>query len=274
VVVYGALYLAACGYLAYQYVHPSRQRIIKPNWVTEVNVPGEKGDIPTWSSPRLAAKHGKPIVFVLAHGYGGTRESWTDIMSALPKLGFECVAPSMPGQDASPDQSVGFGYPEARTVTDTVKWVRTRYPKPPKIVLLGVSMGGAACWLASEEDPTVDAVVTEGAYARFDETMTHWLDRTFPGGSIYLRPMIWMASVMAHVNPSDIVPVNSAAKWRKPALVIQGGSDTLITMSHAVRLSKAAHCPLWVVPNAEHAQCYEVAKTEYLKKLAEIANRL
>jgi len=272
--VYSTLYFGACAFLAYKYVHPSRFSVVTPNWVTEVKVPGAKGDIPTWASPRLASNQGKPVVFVLAHGFGGTREGWTDLMGALPKLGFECVAPCMPGQDASPENSVGFGYPEARTITDTVKWVRARYKKPPKIVLLGLSMGGAASWLASEEDPTVDAVITEGSYARFDETMNYWLNRTLPGASVYLRPMIWIASAMAHVDPSTVNPVNSASKWTKPALVIQGSDDKLITISHAERLAKAANCPLWIVPNAEHAQCYGVARTEYLKRIAAIASRL
>jgi len=161
-----------------------------------------------WASPDLAAGNGKPVVFVLAYGYGGTRESWSRAMQELPQMGFECVCPAMPGQEASPAKHVGFGYPEAQTIVDTVRWVRGQYKTQPKIIVWGVSMGGAAAWLASEQDPSIDGVITEGAYAQFDEAMDHWLGRQFPGAHIVLRPMVWMASALDGINPSKIRPVD------------------------------------------------------------------
>ncbi len=71
---------------------------------------------------------------------------------------------------------------------------------------------------------------------------------------------MWIGSYLAKVNPATVLPWKSAALWRKPALVIQGGADTLIPMSDAKLIASAAHCPLWVVPNAKHAQCYELCQ--------------
>ena len=268
-------YIGVCAYLAHVYLHPSRGKsMMTPIWIKEVMIPSAKGPVPSWASPRLAAGKGEPIVFVMAHGYGGDRETWTDPMLELPKRGFECVAASMPGQDASPDSTVGFGVKEATMVLDTVKWVRAQYKKPPKIILYGLSMGGAAVWLASEQDPTVDAVVSEGAYSRFDEAMYNWLDRKLPYSSITLRPMIWMAAAEAHLNPAKILPLTAAAKWKKPALVVQGDKDILIPMHQAHELAEAANCPLWVVHNAAHAECYSVEKDEFLTRLTDLAHKL
>ena len=267
-------YLGVCAYLAFAFTHPWRDgNMMTPNWIKEVLIPSAKGPVPSWASPRLAAGKGNGTVFVLIYGFGGNREYWSDAMQELPKRGFECVAPSMPGQDASPDDTVGFGPKEAKMVLDTVKWVRAQYKKPPKIILYGVSMGGAAVWLASEKDPTVDAVVSEGAYGRFDEAMVNWLNNKMPGSSIYLKPMIWMASAQANIDPSAIRPEDSAAKWHKPALIVQGAEDKLIPREHAERLAAAAHCPLWIVPSAAHAECYLVARKEFLNRLAAIARR-
>src|SRR5471030_2753965 len=170
------LYGLMCAWLAHAYLHPSRPKtVLRPTSLKEVFIPSSKGTVPSWATPALAAGRGKPIVFVLAHGYGGDRSFWTSQMLDLKAKGFESVAPSMPGQDASPDETVGFGPSEAKVVLDTVKWVRGQYKMPPKIVLWGVSMGGAAVWLASEQDPTVDAVISEGAYSRFDEAMVSML---------------------------------------------------------------------------------------------------
>jgi len=269
------LYVILCVWLAHSYLHPKRfKSLLRPPSIKEVMVPSAMGPVPSWASPGLASGNGKPIVFVLAHGYGGDRSFWTDPMLGLMKRGFESVAPSMPGQDASPDDTVGFGVKEAVMIIDTVKWVRRQYKKPPKIVLWGVSMGGAAAWLASEQDPTVDAVVTEGAYSRFDEAMNRMLNERTPGASIFLLPMVWLASFEAKIDPSSIIPLNSAAKWKKSALVIQGAEDKLIPMKHAEQLASAAHCPLWVVPYAPHAQCFDVARKEYLDRLTALAKKL
>jgi len=268
-------YLGVCAYLAHVYVHPPRQTpSMEPKWVKDVLIPSAKGPVPSWATPRLAAGNGRPVVFVLAYGLGGNRGYWSDAMFELQKRGFECVAPSMPGQDASPDDSVGFGVKEAAMVVDTVTWVRQQYKEPPKIVLYGLSMGGAAVWLASEMDPTVDAVVSEGAYGNFEEAMNNWLNRKIPGASVSLKPMVWMACAEAHLNPAAILPVNAAAKWKKPALVVQGAEDKLIPMKQAKALAAAAHCPLWVVPGAAHAECYALARTEFLARLTEMGKAL
>ncbi len=268
-------YLVVCWCLAGLYLRPARSKAgATPEWVRAVTIPSAKGPVPAWASPRLADGRGRPVVFVLAFGYGGNRDGWAEPMQELPARGFECVAPCMPGQDESPDDSVGFGPKEAAVLLDAVKWVRSKYAKAPRIVLWGVSMGGAAAWLASEQDPSIDAVVTEGAYARFDDVVGSWLNAALPGAGLYLRPMVWIASARAKINPAAIRPVDAAAKWRKPALVVQGDQDRLIPMKQAQDLAAAAHCPLWVVHGASHAGCFDQAKTEFLQRLIALAHGL
>lgn len=272
---FAAAYLGMCASLAHSYLHPSRSlAMMQPGWVKEVMIPSAKGPVPSWVTPRLAAGKGRPVVFVMAFGLGGDREYWSMPMKELQDRGFEAVAPSMPGQDASPDDSIGFGPKEATMVIDTIAWVRKQYAKPPKIVLWGISMGGAAVWLASERDPTVDAVITEGAYGRFEPAMNNWLNQKLPGAAIYLKPMVWIAAAEAHIDPAIILPVNAAAKWRKPALVVQGADDKLIPMVQAKELAAAAQCPLWIVPGAKHAECWDKAEKEFLSKVTDLANRL
>jgi len=101
-----------------------------------------------------------------------------------------------------------------------------------------------------------------------------WLNHRAPGSSIYLKPMVWMASALDGINPSMIRPEDSAAKWKKLALVIQASNDRTIPLAHAQRLSKAAHCPLWIVQGAKHAQCYEFAHDEYARKVKEFVKNL
>jgi pimeloyl-ACP methyl ester carboxylesterase len=179
----------------------------------------------------------------------------------------------MPGQDQSPYPTVGFGTKEAEVLVDTYAWVR-RNGARPKIVVVGVSMGGAAAWLSSELDPTISGVVSEGAYARFDRAMLHWLD-SLPGGSVTLRPVVWLASARSGIKPESIVPEDAARTWRgKPALVMQGSKDVLIEKWHAERLAAAADCELMEVPGAVHACCQDVLREKYADRLVEFARAI
>jgi len=264
----GLGYLVVCYVLAKAYVRPMRSVPTRIAALNEVMVPeGKDGPDPAWCSPGLLSSHPSQVVFVFAHGYGGTRSSNEGLMLQLAKHGIDSVAPCMPGQDASPQPMVGFGVREAATMVAAANWVRQRVPKA-KIVYAGVSMGGSASWLASELDPAAAGVISEGAYARFDEAMRNWFERKATGASIYLRPVVWMASAMAGINPSKVIPLNAAIKWKgRPALVIQAGDDDLIDLSQAQRLSVASGAPLWVVPGAVHANCYGTANTEYLDRV-------
>jgi pimeloyl-ACP methyl ester carboxylesterase len=196
-------------------------------------------------------------------------------MHDLRERGFDCLAMSMPGQDASPVKQVGFGIAEGHTIVDAVKWVRSRSKHAVKVVAVGVSMGGAGAWLASEEDPTIDGVVTESAFARFTPALKQFFDCKVRGMSVALSPMITIAKWMTALDPDGVLPVRAAEKWRgRPSLVIQAGDDVVITRDQGESLAAAAGCPLWIVPGAGHSQCYRVSGGPYVEHLVGFAKGL
>ena len=247
-------YLGFCAFGAYGYLHPKREVHDPPAGIGNATI----GTTPVWVTPGLAAGRPSRVVLVLAHGYGGTRATWNGLLEDLRKAGVDAVAPAMPGQDASPDPTVGFGRKEARTILDCAAWARARGAR--RVVGLGVSLGGGAAWLASEEDPKgLDGVVSDASFAQFDEAMNRLFAYRlpFPGGAVLLRPVVWFARAMSGIDPWAIRPIDAAAKWRgRPALVIQGDADGFIVPSNGRRLAEAAGCPLWLVPGADHAQDY------------------
>ena len=271
--LFGA-YIYLCYLLAGTYLSPLRVTPVRPAELSEVEVPSRFGPTPSWCTPALTAGKASPVIFLLAHGYGGSRGSWAEPMLQLKRRGYDSLALSMPGQDASPVRRVGFGVTEAQVIADAVKWLREVQPHH-KVVVLGVSMGGAAAWLASRENPQIDGIVTDAAFARFDEPMNAFFDRKLWHGSFFFAPVVWLARRMSGVDPNAINPVEAAALWKgKPALVIQGDADTLVVPSHAVRLSGAAACEIWSVHGARHAECYEADSAGYLNHLIKFAERL
>ncbi len=268
-----AAYFAGCFFLAKQYLSPPRVVYERPAGVSEVALADKT---PVWVSPGLEKGGSRAkVVFVMVHGYQGCRATWSDLLPLLMREGYEVVVPAMPAHDTNPDPTCGFGIKESEVVLETVEWARSRFEKPPKVILVGISMGGAAVWMASEKDPSVDAVVTEGSFAILDETANRWFDRTLPGGHVIMVPVVWMAKKMSGVDPSTVRPIDAAEKWKgRPSLIIQAAEDQLMPRNYAERLAKAAGCPLWVVPGATHAQCKVVALPEYEHRLTEIARTL
>ena len=120
------VYGFGCYQLAGSYLRPIRYTVPKPNDLDETNVPTTTGDTPAWITTGFG-KGSPEVVFVLAHGYGGARDTWDPLMQQLAEKGYHAVAPAMPGQEASPDPTVGFGVKEAQVLVDTVRWVREQY---------------------------------------------------------------------------------------------------------------------------------------------------
>lgn len=263
-------YLAFCARAAYGYLHPSRETYPAPEGVLDATV----GTTPVWATPGLAKGKPSRVVFVLAHGYGGTRATWNGLLKDLQKAGIDAVAPAMPGQDANPDPTVGFGAKEARTILQCAAWARAQGAK--RVVALGVSLGGGAAWLASEAEPkALDGVISDASFAQFDEAMDRLFSYRLPGGAVLLKPVVLFARAMSGIDPYAIRPVDAAAKWKgRPALVIQGTADRLIVPSNGDRLSAAAGCPQWRVEGADHAQDYTTDPVGYAKHVVEFARGL
>jgi len=238
-----------------------------PKGLRAVDLPLKSGTQPTWTNVEPGEAPARGVTFVFAHGYGGDRGHWRELGAEMAHRGYGVVIPTLPGHRDVRDRTTGFGLKEAQRLKEVVDAIGQ-----PKVVLVGVSMGGAACWLATEAGAKVDAVVTESAFANFEEAMNRWFSRKAPGAPVYLRPVVWFASSMSGLDPSQVVPVRAAEKWRgRPALVIQAGDDDLIDRSHAERLAAAADCPTWIVPGARHAQVAGVAMPEFAGRLEGVA---
>ena len=268
-----AAYFAGCFFLAKQYLSPARVIYERPAGIDEVFLADKT---PVWVSPGLVKGESKSkVLYVMVHGYQGCRASWSDVLAPLIKEGYEAAVPAMPAHDTNPDPTCGFGIKESAVVLETVKWARSHFEKPPKVILVGISMGGAAVWMASEKDPSVDAVITEGSFAVLDETANRWFDRALPGGHVIMAPVVAIAKAFSGVDPATVRPIDAASKWKgRPSLIIQAAEDQLMPRSYAERLSQAAGCPLWIVPNATHAQCKVVALPEYIGRLVAMGRSL
>lgn len=212
--------------------------------------------------------------FVFVHGLAGNMEHWVGAMSSLAKQGYASVTIAMPGHDDSPHEKVGFGPLESKVVILASQAARKRWPGT-KIVLVGVSLGGSACWLAVAKDPTcADGVVTESAFARLDPAVDGWFSRRLGSvGPIVFAPTRWIATGMAGVNPSAVNPVEGARAFKGPCAVLHAEDDKVIARFHGEELAKAARVPLQILPDCSHAQGYGTCPEQLERAMIDVASR-
>ncbi|HLO99683.1 MAG TPA: alpha/beta hydrolase [Fimbriimonas sp.] len=246
-----ATYIGVCYALADAVVTRSSHTI--PERPKELEVWQPIPNVPAWASPAVGKGTAKNV-FIFSHGLKANRAFFKRTALEMVKRGHDVVLLPLPGHDEHPDDKLGFGPKEAALIRSTIDAL-----KAENIVLVGCSMGGAASWLASDH-PRVDGIVTECAFGNLDPVTRVWFDRKMPGGSIILRPVVWIASLKVGINPGDINPIETAKKWdsSKPSLVIQAAEDKLIPLSQSRELAEATAAEYWVIPSLKHACCQDI----------------
>lgn len=259
------VYIGVCFALAGMYRHPGRQEEHKPDRFQEITV----GRSPVWVIGPENAK----ASFVMCHGYGGSRNTWTDLAEKLADQGYRCYIPSMPAHGANPDTEVGFGITESQLALEVARLAR-KDDKP--VIGVGVSLGGAAILLACEKDPgAFDAICTESAFTTLTEATNSFLDRALPAGRITFAPVRWIAEAQSGVHAAKIQPIRGAkAMQGKPCLIMHGTGDRLFPIRFGEELSTAAGVELWRVAEARHAYCFDVDPAEYTRRLVALAESI
>ena len=256
-------YLALCFYLAHRYVYPGTANSAGPPSKFTI-----AKDFDAWKNKDW--KRAAPI-YILVHGYGGTQEGWSDVAEELRRRGNNVVILALPGHDNRTSEPCGFGISESETVLKAVAWSRTHGDADSPIVLVGVSMGGAASWLAAAKSSEVAAVVTEGTFSKLEPATKRWFNRKFPAASVCLAPVFWFAQRLSGVDPANVNPIDSAVLWKgKPALVIHGELDQLFLPDEGRALAEASGAPLWMVTGATHAHCSDPDLAGYVDHLTSV----
>lgn len=258
-------YTLGCFLLANRFVSPAGAKIECPD---KLRVEQVDRNLTAWTSGEVSRA---PVVYIFAHGYRGNLLQWKRAMEDIAKDGNAGVTFPMPGHSNSSDSVCTLGPSEAKTIQKVSRWVRSKNPAA-RTVLVGVSMGGAACWLAVNNDPGIaDAVITESAFARLSDAVDRWFSRSLPGGQFFLAPVAWIASGKAGINIPSVNPLEGAQRWHgKKSIIIHPIDDATVPYGQGEMLALAAGTEVRLV-DAPHSQGYELNHDRYLAWLREAA---
>ena len=223
-------------------------------------------ELAAWHIPREGSRAG----IVLCHGHNNCRNQFLPLLRPLHQAGFHLFLFDFRSMGISGGRLCTYGYEERRDVLTAVEWLR-REAGLERIGLFGFSMGAATVLLAAAEDPEIQAVVTDCAFARLEDMVEqnfYYLPRPLRGPvgrSVRHWTEQWCGRVIQEVDPEAAL-----RQWRpRPLLLIHGERDRLIPVEHARRLATVAgeQAELWIVPRAPHVGCRAKAGRQYVERV-------
>jgi uncharacterized protein len=182
------------------------------------------------------------LVVIAAHGYLVNRCEWVPVSQQVVPKGATMVFFDHRGHGQSGKAMVTLGRNERLDILAVREWVANAYPGK-KVMLLGSSMGGVACALATREPGfEVDAVVLDAPYRTMKEASdAWWLFLAGNGAAKWMRPTAWIGPWFLGFKPEDIRVDEALSQLdtKIPVLLFFGSEDPIVPPRSAKLLEES-----------------------------------
>ena len=219
---------------------------------------------------------------VIAHGYMGDKNTMWVYARLFHDLGYNVLVPDDRGQGQSQGHYIGYGWPDR---LDYVKWINKviRHNGPQsKIVMFGVSMGGATTMMVSGQDnvpPQVKGYIEDCGYDSVNSEINYEAEQLYHMPWWLRRSLVPIVSHITQVkdgyNFVQASALNQVQKNHRPMLFIHGGSDQFVPTRMVYKLYRADRGPkqLLVVKGAPHASSYHTDPVLYRRTVVSFLKR-
>lgn len=186
----------------------------------------------------VARSANRPLV-ALFHGYAANKSTLLSTVRVLYELGYDAFLIDFYGSGGSSGSGTTIGVKEADDVAATIDYVRRTWPKR-KVVLYGISMGGAAVLRAiAVNGIKPDAVIIEATFDSLLNTGKSRFRAMGLSGSPFAEMLLFWGSVQNGLNFFSHNPVDYARSVNFPALILHGEKDQRVSLDEARRIAAA-----------------------------------
>lgn len=211
------------------------------------------------------------------HGYTGCAEEMGFRAGEFYRRGYNVLFPDNRGHGKSQGGYAGMGWHDR---LDLCGWIDALVERQPRcrIVLYGVSMGGAAVMMTSGESlpGNVRVVVEDCGYSSVKAEMAHEAKYLF---RLPYFPLVSASSLICRLRAGfsfgEASSVKQLQKCRRPILFIHGSKDTFVPYAMLEEVYAAAPSPKekLTVEGAGHAESYVVDPQTYWHTVFTFADR-
>lgn len=221
---------------------------------------------------------GAPI-HIEFHGYRSRATTdFCGINVLVRDLGHNTLLVDQRAHGNSGGKSITFGIKERYDCLDWVNYVTNRFGTDTKIILSGLSMGGATVLMASELDlpENVIGIMADCPYSSPKEIIKQECKKMkLPAALAY--PFIRLGAIIfGRFDPSAANAKDAVSKTKIPILIIHGEDDDFVpcSMSREIYDSCASDKTLVTIPKASHGISYIIDRPLYENKVSEFLNKI
>ena len=229
----------------------------------------------------IPATHRTDKTALICHGFMNRKETMGAYATMFHKMGYNVLLPDARAHGQSTGKLIGYGWPERNDQRLWIKRIIKHNGQDSRIVMFGVSMGGATTMMTSGlhlpsqvkcfvEDCGYSSVLGELSYeAQARYHLPAFLTVQFETAmSLYNRAL----------NGFFLRQASSTAALHhnyRPMLFIHGASDTFVPTRMVYQNYHATRGPreLWIVPGAKHASSYQTQPSQYQRHVQRFVSR-
>lgn len=244
---------------------------------TDVTYKTDKGEFPAWE---IVADPASTKWAVLSHGKGASRSEMLRMAKMLAAKKINSLVITYSNDQGAPkidDGMVHFGAIEWKDLEGAVKYVQSKSPAPTKILLGGISHGGAVTWGFMKNSPLakdISAIVLDAPASSLRDVIDYAADyRTMPGGLPIPESLQTVAIAVTGqrygidydlIDYTDMPDVVKA-----PLLLFQGDEDQTVPQGVNDRFAEQHKdkTTYVVVPGAQHVLAWNIDPKGYESKL-------
>ncbi len=211
---------------------------------------------------------------ILCHGYRGAKEFMYGYIDMFPQFNVLLFDFRAHGQSEGSIISIGcHEYKDVLASADFMKQhLKDADDKDLPLVILGISMGGAAAVKAAEiEKKVCNALIIDSTFSDLKKMM----ERGFllKSGLPYFPIYYVLAAMFQYFGACNVVSMDMATAIEKitvPVMVIHSCNDSFTKPSHSLRLYEHAgskYAKLWIGPKCRHGWLHSYYTDLYKKKV-------
>lgn len=242
------------------------------------DLPHRKVEITTFDGLTLRGRYYEhspdaPIE-IMMHGYHGSleRDLSGGIFRALD-VGHSVLVYDHRGSGLSDGNTLTFGINESKDCRRWIDFVLSEINKDAKIILSGVSMGGATAMIVSGFDDLPEnmvGIIADCGYTSPKVIIKKVIkEMKLPPDLLY--PFVKLGGlIFGHFNIDEFAPIDQVAKSKLPTIFVHGDTDTLVPLDMSRENYEACAAKikkLLVVEGAGHGLAYICAGKGYLDEL-------
>lgn len=206
------------------------------------------------------------------HGYKDSHTFMLPYGAAFYKKGYNVLMPDNRAHGKSEGRYIGMGWLDKEDIKEWIKWILSR-DEEARIILHGISMGGATVMMTAGENPEhVAGYIEDCGYTSVWDIFACVMKRDY---HLPAFPILYVCRIISrkklkydYVEASSITQIK---KCQKPMLFIHGEKDGFVPTEMGYRVYEAFEGTkeLYIAENAGHAESMDYAPETYFNRIFE-----